>query len=925
MKATGSSGLLCALVAGTILSQPAYGTFHFMQIEQVIGGVNGDTTAQAIQLRMRSSFQNLVSQARIRAWDAVGQNPVVVIDFSQDVANASTGDQILVASANFAALTSPTANADFTMTNLIPASYLTAGSLTFETNAGTIIYWRLSWGSYTGSNSGSMTNDPDGNFGPPFPGPLPSDDPQALLFQGTATAQSSNSAADYALTGGAAVFTNNAGASFTVNEPLVIGACCDARRGVCTESVAGFDCDGPGAVFGGDGSTCATIDPACDPPLSISLELVAGGAVAGLGGEATPLTAPVFLTHAGDGTGRLFIVDQVGQIRIVKNGALLATPFLDLTSKIIDINEFFDERGVLGLAFHPDYANNGRFFVRYSAPRAGDPAEPCNDPKGFVVGCHTAVLAEYAVSMGDPDVADPTSEFILIEVDEPQFNHNSGQVLFGPDGLLYFSLGDGGGANDGLADGDPPGSAPSHGPIGNGQNIDTVLGSVLRVDVDSPPDPGLAYKIPPGNPFAGGGGAPEIYAYGFRNPYRFSFGTVDMDDTLIVADVGQNLFEEIDFIPVAATPGLLNYGWVIREGFDCFDPLDPLVPPSTCDETGASAEPLLDPVVDYPHPTPCAENADCTDLAAFCNDQGFCANAAGIAAIGGFVYRGDAYPPMTGRYVFGDFGQDFLLPSGRLFYMDVEGPEAFTIREFYLAPDGNPLGQALFGIGEDEDGELYVLASDNIGPTGTAGVVYRIVPPAAAVVGLSPRYVEISPPPGPEPFALAVTPDCQAGIMQYVGAPFGADNIAILTDTPVALNSTEWGPAVRVTGFDIVPDTDYLTQTDWGVPASPLLSPAMFARTAIHGDVAGEFQNGAWAPSDGRVDIIIDAVAIIDGFLNLPTAPPVYQADQIGIGGQGLDCTPDQSVDIIFDAVVTVDGFQGASYSESTGCPEPCP
>ena len=218
--------------------------------------------------------------------------------------------------------------------------------------------------------------------------------------------------------------------------------------------------------------------------LSITLDVVAEG-----------LTAPVFLTHAGDGSRRLFIVDQAGQIRIVdESGVLLDEPFLDLSSKIVELNPGFDERGLLGLAFHPNYANNGRFFVRYSAPREGDLGEACNNPEGFIVGCHKEVLAEYSVSAGNPDLADPDSEAILFEVDEPQFNHDSGQVAFGPDGLLYWSLGDGGGANDGLSD-----VPPSHGPDGHGQNINTPLGSILRVDVDGPPDPGLNYAIPPDN------------------------------------------------------------------------------------------------------------------------------------------------------------------------------------------------------------------------------------------------------------------------------------------------------------------------------------------------------------------------------------------------------------------------------------------
>lgn len=451
-----------------------------------------------------------------------------------------------------------------------------------------------------------------------------------------------------------------------------------------------------------------------DGNIAIELQTVAEG-----------LTAPVYLTGAGDGSGRLFILDQIGLIRVVKNGALLATPFLDVSSLTPTPNEFFDERGLLGLAFHPNYENNGRFFVRYSAPRAGDPAEPCNNPAGFVVGCHEEILSEFRV-LGDPgssDVADLSSEIILFRVDEPQFNHDSGQVAFGPDGLLYWTLGDGGGANDGLAD-----LPPSHGPVGNAQNVATALGNVLRIDVDSPPDPGLNYAVPPGNPFAGGGGVPEIYAYGFRNPYRFSFddgpgGTGE----LYVADVGQNLFEEVSILPVAAAPGLLNYGWVIREGAHCFDPSSPVVPPLACPNTGPFAEPLLEPAIEFPHPTGCGSDADCASLGTTCGPFATCNNPSGIAVIGGFVYRGFDNPILQGKYVFGDFAQAFFLPSGRLFYADTTGLDAFDIKEFVIAPSGLPLGKFLFGIGEDDDGELYALASDNLGPTGNGGIVYRIV------------------------------------------------------------------------------------------------------------------------------------------------------------------------------------------------------
>ncbi len=771
-----------ALVMGAVGVQQASATFHFMQIYQVIGGVNGDTSAQAIELRMRTGFQNFVASAKMWAWDATGANPVLLIDFPSNVAFEACGRRVLITSSGFDAQTSPGTTPDFVLANLIPASYLPAGSITFESNSG-IIYWRLSWGGagYTGPTTGTITNDADGDFGPPWPGPLPSTDLQALLFQGICSALSTTNAADYALTGVPAVFRNNAAQDFTVTG-LPVGACCDDATSTCTPDLTELDCLNMGVDFryGGDGSTCANIDPPCEasgacctsPPAPTcqnttqsqcadtffegedcasfqcpecasdadcddgvactTNECASGrcvftaGVTCGLGEAcntttglcelaveivlkpvASGLCSPVDLTHAGDGSGRLFIVDQCGTIRVVDaGGALLPTPFLDITALIPVLNTFFDERGLLGLAFHPDYANpnNGRFFVRYSAPRAGDPSEPCF---GTSRGCHKEVLAEYLVSVGDPNVADPGSAIILFEVDEPQFNHDAGQVAFGPDGFLYFTLGDGGGAHDGLAD-----VPPSHGPDGNGQNTATTLGSVLRIDVgagavlpdDFPGDPNRNYAIPLDNPFEGGGGAPEIYAYGFRNPYKFSFDDgPGGDGSLYVADVGQNLFEEVDIVTNGG-----NYGWVIREGFYCFDPFAPLSPPGACANTGASGESLLDPVMQYEHPV-------------------------GIAIIGGYVYRGSQIPALVGKYIFGDFTTDFVTPAGRLFYSDTFGPNAFVRAEFIL-PGGLPLGRFLHGLGEGEDGAIYVLATDELAPVGTSGVVLRINAPPGEVI-----------------------------------------------------------------------------------------------------------------------------------------------------------------------------------------------
>lgn len=427
-------------------------------------------------------------------------------------------------------------------------------------------------------------------------------------------------------------------------------------------------------------------DPIARGNVAVAFETVAKG-----------LTAPLGVTHANDGSGRLFIWEQSGQIRIVnKDGALLPTPFLDISSKLPDLGSFFDERGLLGLAFHPNYRNNGRLFVRYSTPRKGDPDEPCSDPKGFLPGCHSEVLAEYQVST-NPNRAELDSERILFIAEEPQFNHDGGTVAFGPDGYLYFALGDGGGANDGLAD-----VPPSHGPIGNAQNIETPLGAMLRIDVDGPPQDALEYAIPPDNPFVGGLGLDEIYAYGLRNPYKFSFDDgVGGTGALLVADVGQNLFEEISLVELGG-----NYGWPVREGLECFDPFAPDVRPGACVNTGMFGEPLIDPIAAYAHPGVST------------------GQVGGITVVGGFVYRGRS-SSLFGRYVFGDFAQEFTLPSGELYVLD---PAAGTgeIRKLLLARD-LPFDRFLKGFGEGPKGELYVCSSTALAPFGRTGVVERLV------------------------------------------------------------------------------------------------------------------------------------------------------------------------------------------------------
>ena len=401
-------------------------------------------------------------------------------------------------------------------------------------------------------------------------------------------------------------------------------------------------------------------------PYVVRLEQVASG-----------LIAPVQAKSPNDHSGRLFIVDQAGTIRILQNGALLPTPFLNITALLAPLNPGYDERGLLGVAFHPDYATNGRFFVHYTAPRTGNPGDPC---LGTPRGCSSEVFAEFTVSAGNPDIADPNSRVELLRVPKPQFNHAGGGIDFGPDGMLYVSLGDGGGANDGLAD-----NPPSHGPTGNAQNLSTPLGKILRFDVSTPG----TLAIPADNPFVGTAGAFEgIWAYGLRNPYSFCF-----DDApggtgqFIVPDVGQNRFEEVNFVT-----GGQNYGWPRTEGLHCFDPFSPNTPPPSCDTTG-----LTPPVAEYDR-------------------------SVGIAIVSGYVYRGTRMPALRGLYFFGDFSTTFGAPDGHLFYLNPANPS--QILRLRL-PNDQAFGLYLKGFGRDEHGELYALATRNLGPSGTTGVVLR--------------------------------------------------------------------------------------------------------------------------------------------------------------------------------------------------------
>jgi glucose/arabinose dehydrogenase len=336
------------------------------------------------------------------------------------------------------------------------------------------------------------------------------------------------------------------------------------------------------------------------------------------------LTRPVDIQHAGDGSGRVFIVEQPGRIRVLVDGQLLEAPLLDITERVDDSS---NEQGLLGLAFHPDYENNGFFYLNYTR-NGGD-----------------TIIARYQVT-GNPNIADPNSEFKLLDVSQPFPNHNGGAVAFGPDGYLYLGLGDGGAGGD---------------PFGNAQSVNTLLGKVLRIDVNA----GDPYAIPPDNPFANGGGRPEVWTYGLRNPWRLSFDRATGD--MFIGDVGQGAWEEVDFL-TAGSSGGANYGWDYREGAHAYE--------------GNAPAGLVDPVAEYSH------------------------DVGGCSITGGYVYRGPSLPEWQGVYFYGDYCSGFvwgLIPSAL-------GWQSRLLFE---------TGARISGFGEDEAGELYL--------ANLQGAVYRLV------------------------------------------------------------------------------------------------------------------------------------------------------------------------------------------------------
>jgi glucose/arabinose dehydrogenase len=392
----------------------------------------------------------------------------------------------------------------------------------------------------------------------------------------------------------------------------------------------------PAAVVSGGGA--ATAAPADAPvrteatPAVVTAAYAPGHLAISLSRRPGTFSSPILVTNAGDGTNRLFVVEQGGRIKIIDGATAIASPFLDIHTRV----SCCGERGLLGLAFDPAYATNRRFFVDYT-DKNGD-----------------TIIASYRASSTDPNHAS-TTQTLVLKIDQPYSNHNGGGLAFGKDGYLYIGMGDGGSAGD---------------PGNRAQNKDSLLGKILRIDINHV-SATRKYSNPPSNPFVGKAGSDRVWAYGFRNPWRFSFDRTTGD--LWVGDVGQGRYEEVDRSTKAGGAGKgRNYGWRQLEGNVCYKPS------TGCSKTGKSH-----PITTYTH-------------------------SKGCAVVGGYVYRGAAYPAMAGAYLYGDYC------SGRIWALQANGASAQTAVQLLSS------GLMISSFGEGENGTMYL--TDLAG-----GGVYQIV------------------------------------------------------------------------------------------------------------------------------------------------------------------------------------------------------
>jgi len=462
-------------------------------------------------------------------------------------------------------------------------------------------------------------------------------------------------------------------------------------------------------------SCCAAIANA--QPQDVLPDIPRGDVAIRLQPIVTGMGAPDYATSAPGNPDRLYVIEQRGLLQVVDNGSLLPTPALDIQGVIggaFNPASANDERGFLGVAFHPGFTDSTNpgyrtLYTYNSQPISAGTSPTYVAPNGASQG-YKNVINEWKMSAADLNVVDPASQREIISFGKNANNHNGGTVAFGPDGYLYLATGDGGNANDVGASHIEPG--------GNAQNLATPLGKMLRIDpLDPTLNPASAdpvstngqYRIPTTNPFQAAGQVPEIFAYGFRNPYRYSFDTLTGD--LIMADVGQNNVEEINKVVLGG-----NYGWAIKEGTFLFNRTAVLGPPPMNAGTVGANSPgapagLIDPISG--------------PLGTLQYDHGD-----GISITGGFVYRGSAIPELYGKYVFGDLAirnvQNVGRIDGRLFYADLE---MGTIHEFLMPQFANhqlPNQVTVHGFGQDGHGELYALVT-NTPSNGTGGILYKLV------------------------------------------------------------------------------------------------------------------------------------------------------------------------------------------------------
>jgi len=627
---------------------------------------------------------------------------------------------------------------------------------------------------------------------------------------------------------------------------------------------------------------------------------------------ANGLSAPVFVTHAPNDFGRVFIVEQTGTIRILditqNPPALLPTPFLDITDRVT----LGGERGLLGLGFHPNYAANGLFYVDYTGPNGAS-----GDTR----------VSQFHVPPATPHDADETSEAILLSIAQPQPNHNGGWVAFGPDGYLYVASGDGGGQND-MDAGHTLGT-------GNAQDItDNLLGKLLRLDVDGDDFPGDTtrnYAIPPDNPFVGQTGDDEIWAYGLRNPWRPAFDRLTGD--LYIADVGQNLWEEIDFQP-ASSAGGENWGWRCREGAHDFNFS------GDCAVAGTPSETLLDPIHEYPHDGPPFR----------------------CSVTGGEVYRGCAVPDLAGTYFFADYC------SAQIWSFRYTGAiPLVTNRTAELAPGGGLTINGIASFGLDAYGEIYIcdlggevfkIVPDGVASScGSPGVgpgddVCAGVSPeqpcsthddcSGAVCGLKNRYISFDPSPVtiagvplPLESAIRVTPvtlpDYAAfeGSVRWVGTPRAAPDestadpgrtmyASLLSCEPVLYDWSTIG-LVHVHGGEIIPGASYevrLVDADCLASGSETcMSVPHIVRTGDWGDIVPLFEGQqAGVPQPDFSDIS----SVVAKFTAAPSAPSKARAQL-----QPNTALSTRSIDFK-DIATDVAAFVGTAYADLGGISGPC-